>query len=496
MRAKYLLAIDQGTTGTRAIIYDCYGLPKARAYQEFKQYFPKPGWVEHDPLEIIRSVKRVVFQAIGMARIKGNVIHAIGITNQRETIVLWERKTGLPIGRAIVWQDRRTADLCASLKKAGKESFVRNRTGLFFDPYFSGTKLTWLFQHNPSLKKQAEAGEVCFGTIDSWILYCLTQGVSHATDYTNASRTLLFNLRTKCWDNELLKIFRIPSKILPEAKASNSLFGQVKNFYPLQNGTPIHAIMGDQQSALYGESCYKPGTSKTTYGTGCFLLVNTGKKLVHSKSGLITTLACDKTGNPVYALEAAIFIGGAVIQWLRDGLQLIKSAHETERLALKAPADDDLILIPAFTGLGAPHWRPDVRGVLFGLTRGTNREAIAKAALKSIAHQVENIFDLVRKDAKLKIPALKVDGGATENKYLMQYQADLLGIPVLKARLQESTAWGVAKLTGLASGFWSTSQGIEKQERYVKFSPKMNKNIRQNLIQKWRKAIQRLISTP
>jgi len=494
MPKKYLLAIDQGTTGSRAILYTSEGRIKAQAYQEFRQYYPRQGWVEHDATEIVTSVRNVIARALRKANATSQSIHAIGITNQRETVVFWDRKTGTPAGRAIVWQDRRTSDLCQQLRRAKLEPFVRKKTGLFFDPYFSGTKLRWSFDHHSALRRRAKSGALCVGTIDSWLLFQMTGRRVHATDFTNASRTLLFDLRRRSWDEKLLRIFHVPHGVLPEALPSNSAFGTTRNFAPLPNGVPICGILGDQQAALYGQGCYEPGTSKNTYGTGCFLLVNLGKRFLHSKSGLVTTIACDEKGNPVYAMEASIFIAGAAIQWLRDGLKLIEQAQETEQIARNVHDTQGVVVIPAFTGLGAPYWRPDVRGAIFGITRGTSREVIIKATLDSIAYQVQEVFDLIRRESGVRIPALKVDGGASQNCYLMQFQSDLLGVPILRAEKSEATAWGVAKLAGISSGFWKSLKGVDRKIRYKRFVPKMRSQERRQAIKQWQQAIQRLIN--
>ncbi len=494
MAKSFALAIDQGTTGSRAILYDADGNPKASAYREFSQYYPKPGWVEHDALEILNSVRQVITIAIAKAKISVRQIEAIGITNQRETVVLWDRNSGKPVSRAIVWQDRRTAELCHTLKKQGYETAVRNRTGLFFDPYFSGTKLRWIFDNHSAIKRKAQSGALCFGTIDSWLLYHLSGKTNHSTDFTNASRTLLFDIKRKKWDPELCKILHVPKQILPEAKPSNSLFGTTKNFPPLSDGIPIHALMGDQQAALFGQGCYQAGDSKNTYGTGCFMLLNLGSHFSCSRSGLLTTLACDKKGNPTYALEGSVFIGGAAIQWLRDGLRVIREAGETESIARRTADPGEVVVVPAFTGLGAPYWRVDVRGAIFGISRGTTREMIIKATLDSIALQVKDVFDLMRQETGVRIPALKVDGGACRNRYLMQLQADLLGVPVLRASLTESTAWGAAKLAGFASGFWSNLSKVDRKIHYEKFHPKMSRKARQMLSNRWQSAIQHLIA--
>jgi glycerol kinase len=494
MSNKMILAIDQGTTGSRAILCSASGKIKSSAYQEFTQIYPRPGWVEHNLSEILSSVRNVIRKAVTAAHISAEQIHAIGITNQRETIAVWDRATGKPVGNAIVWQDRRTEGICAALKKKGIENFARRKTGLFFDPYFSGTKLKWLFEKRSDLRRRAKNGSLCVGTIDSWILFHLTGKRVHATDFTNASRTLLFDLKAKNWDRALLEIFNVPLACLPQAKASGARFGSVKSFAPLKDGTPIHAIMGDQQAALYGQGCYQKGTSKNTYGTGCFLLVNLGSKLILSKAGLVTTIACDKAGKPVYAMEASIFMGGAAIQWLRDGLRLIQHAKETEKISRDVKTDGQVVLIPAFTGLGAPYWRPDARGAIFGLTRGTTREAIVKATVNAIAHQVQSVFDIIRKESGVKIKALKVDGGATANAYLMEYQAGLLGIPILRSSVAESTAWGAAKLAGHASGLWPNLKSMDRIVKYHKFVPKMQSTQRQAAIHTWNEAIQKLIA--
>ncbi|MBI3999570.1 MAG: glycerol kinase GlpK, partial [Candidatus Omnitrophica bacterium] len=485
---------DQGTTGSRAILYDAQGVLKSSAYQEFKQYYPKPGWVEHDAVEILDSVQKVVVRVLKQARISGKQVHTIGITNQRETTVLWNRLSGLPIGRAIVWQDRRTDFLCQKLKRAGWESLVRRKTGLLIDPYFSGTKLRWRFDRDSALRRRAQKGSVCFGTIDSWLLFHLTGKSVHATDFTNASRTLLFDLKRKKWDSKLCQLFHVPKAILPQAKPSNSFFGATKNFKGLPDGIPIHALMGDQQAALFGQGCYRPGDSKNTYGTGCFLLLNLGSHFTTSRAGLLTTLACNEDGDPVYALEGSIFIAGAAVQWLRDGIQVITSATETETIARRTFSTDGVVVIPAFAGLGAPYWRPDVRGAIFGVTRGTTRNMIIKATLDSIALQVTDVFDLMEQESSVRIRALKVDGGASRNRYLMQLQADLLCVPVLRTNLSESTAWGTAKLAGVASEFWSNVHQLDQKARYERFKPRMAASRRKALLDRWKDSINRLIA--
>ena len=478
------------------MLYDAGGTLKASAYQEFRQYYPRPGWVEHDPLEILNSVRAVITRTLAKSRVSSKQIHAIGITNQRETIVLWDRRSGIPIGRAVVWQDRRTDQLCRKLCKQGLETSVRQKTGLFFDPYFSGTKLRWLFDRHPSLKRKARSGSICFGTIDSWLLFHLSGKKVHATDFTNASRTLLFDLKRKKWDQKLCNLLHVPETILPEAKPSNSFFGETKKFSPLPDGIPIHALLGDQQAALYGQGCYEAGDSKNTYGTGCFLLMNSGSRFIHSRAGLITTLACDAKGNPVYALEGSIFIGGAAVQWLRDGLRIIRDAKETEQIARQTEESNGVVVVPAFTGLGAPYWRADVRGAIFGITRGTTREMIIKATLDSVAFQVREVFDLMRQESGVPIRNLKVDGGASRNHYLMQLQSDLLKTPILRNDSSESTAWGAAKLAGLASGFWPNLRHVDSKIRYKRFQPRMNAHRRQVLLARWNSAIRQLVAQP
>ncbi len=489
----FILAIDQGTTGTRALLYDRRGGIRANAYQEFRQHYPKPGWVEHDSQEILRSTLNVVGRALTHARISSVKIAAIGITNQRETTVLWERKTGRPVSRAIVWQDRRTADFCGSLKRKGFESLFRRKTGLVLDPYFSGTKIRWLLDTIPGLRRRAVRGEILFGTIDTWLLWNLTGGKAHATDATNASRTLLLNLKKVAWDRELLKALRIPASLLPEVHASSFRFGRTANLGPFKAGIPICALVGDQQGALYGQGCYEAGEMKNTYGTGCFLVMNQGKLYRQPAEGLLGTLACDREGRPAYALEGAVFIAGAAIQWLRDGLGLIQKAAETERIARNLKDTGGVIVIPAFTGLGAPHWDPHVRGAIFGLTRGTGREHLIKATLESIAYQTADVFEAMAQVVGRRPRFLKVDGGAAANNYLMQFQADLLGVPVLRSDRTESTAWGAAKLAGLASGFWKEVETVDRLRRYRKFLPRLGAKERLKRLQTWRSAVSRLL---
>ncbi len=494
-RTSVILAIDQGTTGSRALLYRSNGKIAGSAYQEFRQHYPQPGWVEHDPQEILRSVAAVIGEALTRARLSSREIAAIGITNQRETSVLWERKSGKPVGRAIVWQDRRTTGICEQFKRKGCEPFLRARTGLVLDPYFSGTKIVWLLEHRPGLRRRAERGEILFGTIDTWLLWNLTGGRIHATDATNGSRTLLLNLRKKKWDREILKLLRIPSSILPEVHPSSFHFGKSSRFGSLGPGIPITAMVGDQQAALYGQGCYRRGEVKNTYGTGCFLMVNEGREYRTPPKGLLGTLACDAMGQPAFALEGAIFIAGAAIQWLRDGLGFIRKASETERVARRLEDTGGVVVVPAFAGLGAPHWNPKVRGAIFGLTRGTRREHIVKATLESIAYQTADVFELMARGIGRKPPFLKVDGGAAANNYLMQLQADLLGVPVLRSERTESTAWGAAKLAGVGSGFWKDPYVADRGCHYRRFSPKMPSRERADRMVSWRRAVRSLLGS-
>jgi glycerol kinase len=487
--SSYILSVDQGTTGCRALLVDKKGFIKVKSYREFPQYFPHPGWVEHDPSEILQCVHAVIRETIAKARISPLKIAAIGITNQRETTVVWDASSGRPVHRAIVWQDRRTADLCAALRKRGYEAEVREKTGLVIDPYFSGSKLLWLFRNLPSLRKR----KVLFGTMDSWLLWNFT-AKSHATDFSNASRTLLLNIRTRTWDKELLKIFEVPASCLPEARSSGGLFGKTARVGAFPAGIPVYSMIGDQQAALYGQACYAPGSMKNTYGTGCFLVLNTGAKKVRPKSGLLATLACDRKGKPVYALEGSIFIGGAAVQWIRDGLRLIGKARETEKMASQIPDTGGVYLVPAFVGLGAPYWDSRCRGGIFGITRGTGREAIVRAALESIAYQTVDVVRAMKGASRLAIRELKVDGGATENNWLMQFQADMLGLPVARSFVAESTAWGAAKLAGVASGFWSDPAEVDRSLRYDRFSPRMSRARRETLYGGWQESVSRILT--
>ena len=455
----YVLALDQGTTSSRAIVFDRRGHAVTTAQQEFPQHYPRPGWVEHDPFDLWESTRRTALRAVAAANLTGKNIAAIGLTNQRETTLLWDRRTGRPLHRAIVWQDRRTADACAKLKRRGLEPLFRKKTGLLLDPYFSGTKLAWLLDRVPGARRRAEKGELAFGTVDTWLLWQLTGGRVHATDVSNASRTLLLNLRTGDWDTSLLKALRIPREVMPAVRASSGVFGEV-SAVPALRGVPISGIAGDQQAALFGQACWSPGMAKNTYGTGCFLLMHTGTQTVASKNNLLTTIAWKIDGRLEYALEGSVFIGGGVVQWLRDGLGLIASSVEVEKLAAKVADNGGVYLVPAFTGLGAPHWDAAARGLITGLTRGSNAAHLARAALESIAYQSADLLAAMEADAGRRLRELRVDGGAVGNNALMQFQADLLRVPVVRPRTTETTALGAAYLAGLAVGFWKSRAEI------------------------------------
>ncbi len=454
----YVLALDQGTTSSRSIVFDETGKIVGVGQKEFTQHFPRPGWVDHDPEEIWESQLATVRSAIDAAGIAVSDLRAIGITNQRETTVLWERKSGKAIAPAIVWQDRRTAEVCDRLRADGYAELIRKRTGLEVDPYFSGTKVAWLLDHIPDARSRAEAGELCFGTIDSWLLFRLTGGAVHATDPSNASRTMLYDIHRGVWDSELCALLGVPEALLPEVRSSSEVYGDAA-VDPLR-GTPIAGIAGDQQAALFGQCCFERGLAKNTYGTGCFLLVNTGTEPVESQHRLLTTVAWRRGDRTEYALEGSVFVGGAVVQWLRDGLGVIEHAAEIEALAASVPSSDGVVLVPAFAGLGTPYWDPYARGSMFGITRGTTRAHVARAALESIALQVDDLVTAIEQDAGFKLRELRVDGGATENDLLMQLQADILGIPVVRPAQTESTAFGAAALAGLAVGVWDSPEGI------------------------------------
>jgi glycerol kinase len=487
----FVLALDQGTTSSRAVVFDHRGRPRGLAQQEFAQHFPRPGWVEHDPRDLWATTRLTALGALAQANLTARNLAAIGLTNQRETTLLWDRRTGRPLHRAIVWQDRRTAGHCVALKRDGLEPFFRRKTGLLLDPYFSGTKLAWLLTHLPGARRRAERGELAFGTVDSWLLWHLTGGRVHATDVSNASRTLLLNLHTGDWDEELLKILRIPREVLPAVRASSGIFGEVTSV-PALRGVPIAGVAGDQQAALFGQACFRPGMAKNTYGTGCFLLLHTGGKPVVSKNHLLTTIAWRIGNQTEYALEGSVFIGGAVVQWLRDGLGLISRSVDVEALAARVPDNGGVYLVPAFSGLGAPHWDAAARGTVVGLTRGSNAGHLARAALESIAYQSADLLAAMNADAGVRLRELRVDGGAVVNNTLMQFQSDLLRVPVIRPQTTETTALGAAFLAGLAVGFWQSRDeiaGLWSAERT--FRPKARPAGMKKLHAEWQRAVGR-----
>lgn len=490
---EYILSIDQGTTGSRAIVYDKNGEKTAGAYREFPQYFPKPGWVEHNPGEIWESVNSSI-QTV-LRKVPGKSIAAVGITNQRETTMIWDKETGRPVYNAIVWQCRRTADRCNNLKKRGGAEFFKKRTGLPVDAYFSATKIEWILKNVKGALIKAKKGRICFGTADTWMLWKLTGAGAHATDYTNASRTMLFDIEKFKWDKEILSKLGIPEKILPEVKKSSGIFGKTARIGRLPSGIPICGIAGDQQAALFGQACFEPGTIKNTYGTGSFVLLNAGKKRPVSKYGLITTLGCGFRGEPVYVLEGAVFVAGSAIQWLRDGLKLLTAASESEIMARSVKDSAGVYFVPALAGLGAPYWDQDARGSIFGITRGTNRSHIVRAALEAMCYRTKDVLEAMRKDSGLRIKDLKVDGGAAANNFLCQFQSDILGIKVIRPSVIETTSRGAAYLAGLAVGYWKNTDEIKKCRKKDKiFKPGMPKSESLNLYANWQEAVKRTLS--
>jgi len=487
----YVLALDQGTTSSRAILFDESGSIAAVAQHEFQQYYPQAGWVEHDPTEILTSQISCGVEVLGKVGARPRDIAAIGITNQRETVIVWERSTGKPIHPAIVWQDRRTAAMCASLEQSGLGDTVSSKTGLVLDPYFSATKVRWILDNVPGAREKAQRGELAFGTVDCWLIWHLTSSMRHVTDVTNASRTLLYNIVEGKWDSELLRIFDIPESMLPEVVWSSQTVGDVTTTLGL-SGITIAGIAGDQQAALFGQLCWNPGQAKNTYGTGCFLLQNIGTQFIRSKHKLITTIAASAQKRLEYALEGSIFIGGAVVQWLRDNLRLIGSSAEVEALAAGVPDAGGLVFVPAFVGLGAPHWDPHAGGLIIGLRRDTKPGHIARAALESIAFQVADVLDAVQSETGTPLNALRVDGGAAVNDLMMQFQADLLGVPVVRPRVTGTTALGAAYLAGLAAGVWPSPQELQsRRQGDVRFEPRMDQEKRNSLRSRWQRAVER-----
>ncbi len=485
---KFILALDQGTTSSRAIVFDHNGLPVSVAQKEFTQFFPNPGWVEHDPEEIWSTQAGVALEAITKARLESTDIAGIGITNQRETTVLWNRKTGKPIYKAIVWQDRRTSDYCDQLKNEGHGEMIRQKTGLIIDAYFSATKIKWILDNVEGARDIAAKGNLAFGTIDTWLIWNLTRGKLHVTDVTNASRTMLYNINTLKWDDDLLKLFNIPENILPDVKSSSEIYGETAGQF--SSSLPVAGIAGDQQAALFGQMCIEPGMVKNTYGTGCFLVMNIGNKPIESKNRLLTTIAWKVKDQTAYALEGSIFIGGAVVQWLRDSLGIIKNSSDIEKLAAKVQSSEGVYFVPAFAGLGAPYWNQHARGIITGLTRGSTAAHIARSALDSIAYQTLDVLLAMKKDSDINIHELRVDGGATVNNNLMQFQADLLQANVVRPKITETTALGAAYLAGLAVGYWNDIKEIKQQWQIDHiFHPTITAKEKDKLVEGWKRAI-------
>jgi glycerol kinase len=486
---QYVLALDQGTTSSRAILFERDGNVRGAANQEFKQHYPQPGWVEHDAEEIWQSQLSVAEKVLTEARVRPEELAALGITNQRETVVLWDRKTSQPLHHAIVWQCRRTAAMCDRIRQEGFDKTIREKTGLVTDAYFSGTKIAWLLENVPGARERAERGELACGTIDTWLIWRLTRSRVHATDCSNASRTMLFNLRTLSWDEEILDYFRIPASLLPSVKGSSTVVGETEVFGA---PVPIAGIAGDQQASLFGQKCFERGAVKNTYGTGCFLLMNTGREIPRSESGLLATVGWARQGRTVYALEGSVFIAGAALQWLRDEMKLIQNAGESEAMARAVPDTHGVYFVPAFVGLGAPHWDAYARGTIVGLTRGANRHHIVRAALEAITYQTREVVEAMARDSGLRPGFLRVDGGAARNDFLCQFQADVLGIPVERPATTEATALGAAYLAGLATGFWKDEQELSAQIKIERrFEPMMDPSRREELYAGWRRAVER-----
>jgi len=486
---QYVLALDQGTTSSRALLFDKQGAVRAVAQREFDQIFPQPGWVEHDPEQIVSSQIAVAQEALTQAGARPGDVVAIGIANQRETTILWNRETGKPVHNAIVWQDRRTADFCERLRSEGQTPMIQQRTGLLIDSYFSASKISWILDNVPGVRSLAEAGKLAFGTVDSWLVWSLTGGRVHATDASNASRTMLFNIHTGGWDRDLLELFRVPASMMPTVRSSSEIYGEAGA--PGLERIPLAGIAGDQQAALFGQRCTRPGLTKNTYGTGCFMLQNTGRRAVPSSNRLVTTVAWKIGDATEYALEGSVFVGGAVVQWLRDGLGLIRKSEDVEALAKSVPNNGGVYFVPAFVGLGAPHWDSYARGSIFGLTRGTTAGHLARAAVESIAYQVADLLDAMRRDSGDAVQELRVDGGAAANDSLMQFQADILGVPVVRPAVTETTALGAAYLAGLAVGFWGTDMDAAAGGKDRRFEPRMPASEARSLRERWSKAVSR-----
>ncbi len=487
---NYILALDQGTTSSRAILFDKSGSIIATEQQEFTQIYPKPGWVEHNAQEIWQTQLKVAKAVLTNNNVKASEVAAIGITNQRETTIVWEKSSGEPIYNAIVWQDRRTASVCDNLKAKGLTDYVRTNTGLVIDAYFSGTKVHWILENVEGAREMAENGELLFGTIDTWLVWKLTGGKQHITDYTNASRTLLYNIKDLKWDEKMLSELNIPTTILPTVKASSEIYGETEAYH-FGGKIKIGGIAGDQHAALFGQACYEVGMAKNTYGTGCFMLMNTGQKMVHSKAGLLTTIAWGINGKVTYALEGSVFVAGAAIQWLRDGLKIIDDARDSEFYAMKVPSTDGVYVVPAFVGLGAPYWDMYARGAIFGLTRGTTKAHLIRATLESLAYQTRDVLSAMESDSGVELKGLRVDGGASSNNLLMQFQSDILGATVERPEVIETTALGAAYLAGLAVDFWQKEQIIKNWQLDNQFQPEMAEAEKEKLYRGWKKAVKR-----
>jgi glycerol kinase len=491
MDKKYILAIDQGTTSSRAILFDHEGHIAGQAQREFGQIYPQPGWVEHNPREIMTSVLTTITEVMNNTQVDPQAIAGIGITNQRETTVVWEKDSGQPIHNAIVWQSRQTREICDELKAAGYDDMVRAKTGLLIDAYFSGTKVKWILDHVDGARERAWRGELLFGTIDSWVIWNLTGGKVHVTDYTNASRTLMYNIHEQCWDDELLRMLDVPKAMLPEVRSCSEIYGHTLGQHFLGCEVPIAGVAGDQQAALFGQACFERGMTKNTYGTGCFMLMNTGEKAVASKNGLLTTIAWGVDGKVEYALEGSIFVAGSIVQWLRDGLRMLGKSSDSEAYAERAGDNDGVYIVPAFVGLGAPYWRSDVRGAVFGLSRGTTKEHFVRAALESMAYQTRDVLSAMQADGGIELKELRADGGAIANDFLAQFQSDILDVPVLRPEVAETTALGAAYLAGLAIGFWSSREDIASHWAIDRrFEPSMPKDKREALYKGWKQAVQ------
>ena len=490
MEPEFILAIDQGTTSSRAILFDRDGRIAGSAQREFAQLFPQPGWVEHDPREILTSVYTTLTELLNQQQVDPRRIAGIGITNQRETTVVWDKATGQPIHNAIVWQSRQSDAICEQLKADGHEALIRSRTGLVVDAYFSATKIRWILDHVDGAQARAERGELLFGTIDSWLIWNLTGGAVHVTDMTNAARTLLFNIHTLAWDDELLALLDIPRAMLPEVRSSSEVYGHTRPQFFFDRQIPIAGIAGDQQAALFGQACFEPGMAKNTYGTGCFMLMNTGSQAVTSNNGLLTTIAWNVDGQVEYALEGSIFVAGSVVQWLRDGLRMFGKSSDCQAYAERVPDTGGVYLVPAFVGLGAPYWRSDVRGAMFGITRGTSKEHFIRAAVESMAYQTRDVLAAMQADAGIELKELRADGGAIANDFMAQFQSDLLGVPVLRPQVAETTALGAAYLAGLATGFWESRAQIAVQWGVDRrFEPSMPADRREALYAGWQRAV-------